>query len=119
MSTALTTADAGALLARELAGEFPDPRGRFGPYGGRYVPETLVPALERLEALLPALPPHQPRVAESALTTAADAARLARAGYSLVLVGTALMGTPDPDALVRQMIASGRGAAAIARAARA
>lgn len=25
-------------------------RGRFGPYGGRYVPETLVPALDELEA---------------------------------------------------------------------
>lgn len=25
-------------------------RGRFGPYGGRYVPETLIPALEELEA---------------------------------------------------------------------
>ncbi len=23
---------------------------RFGPYGGRYVPETLVPALEELTA---------------------------------------------------------------------
>ena len=22
----------------------PDERGRFGPFGGRYVPETLVPA---------------------------------------------------------------------------
>ena len=28
----------------------PDPRGRFGPYGGRYVPETLMPALLELEA---------------------------------------------------------------------
>jgi len=28
---------------------YPDERGRFGPFGGRYVPETLVPALERLE----------------------------------------------------------------------
>ncbi|MDH3266661.1 MAG: tryptophan synthase subunit beta [Gammaproteobacteria bacterium] len=27
----------------------PDERGRFGPFGGRYVPETLVPAFERLE----------------------------------------------------------------------
>ncbi|MCH9695147.1 MAG: tryptophan synthase subunit beta [Gammaproteobacteria bacterium] len=27
----------------------PDDRGRFGPFGGRYVPETLVPAFERLE----------------------------------------------------------------------
>jgi len=28
----------------------PGPRGRFGAYGGRYVPETLVPALDELEA---------------------------------------------------------------------
>jgi tryptophan synthase beta chain len=28
----------------------PDARGRFGPYGGRYVPETLVSALEQLTA---------------------------------------------------------------------
>ncbi|MEL7536793.1 MAG: tryptophan synthase subunit beta [Pseudomonadota bacterium] len=34
---------------RLLAGELPDARGRFGPFGGRYVPETLVPALERLD----------------------------------------------------------------------
>jgi tryptophan synthase beta chain len=27
----------------------PDDRGRFGAYGGRYVPETLIPALEELE----------------------------------------------------------------------
>jgi len=27
----------------------PDARGRFGPYGGRFVPETLVPALDELE----------------------------------------------------------------------
>jgi len=27
----------------------PDVRGRFGDYGGRYVPETLVPALDELE----------------------------------------------------------------------
>ena len=28
----------------------PDARGHFGPYGGRYVPETLVPALDELTA---------------------------------------------------------------------
>ena len=28
----------------------PDARGRFGPYGGRYVPEMLIPALEEVEA---------------------------------------------------------------------
>jgi len=33
-----------------LAGRFPDERGRYGPFGGRYVPETLIPAHERLEA---------------------------------------------------------------------
>lgn len=38
-----------SLLEAEIAGELPDDRGRFGPFGGRYVPETLVPAFERLE----------------------------------------------------------------------
>ena len=28
----------------------PDERGRFGPYGGQYVPETLMPALAELES---------------------------------------------------------------------
>jgi tryptophan synthase beta chain len=28
----------------------PEPRGRFGEFGGRFVPETLIPALEELEA---------------------------------------------------------------------
>ena len=28
----------------------PDARGRFGPYGGRYVPETLMFAIEQLTA---------------------------------------------------------------------
>jgi tryptophan synthase beta chain len=37
------------LLSELLAGTWPDEHGRFGPYGGRYVPETLIPALERLE----------------------------------------------------------------------
>jgi tryptophan synthase beta chain len=37
------------LLEESIAGRFPDARGRFGPFGGRYVPETLIPALERLE----------------------------------------------------------------------
>jgi tryptophan synthase beta chain len=31
-------------------GPIPEPHGRFGEYGGRFVPETLVPALEELEA---------------------------------------------------------------------
>ena len=39
-----------ALLDDVVAGRFPDARGRFGPFGGRYVPETLVAPLERLTA---------------------------------------------------------------------
>jgi tryptophan synthase beta chain len=34
--------------AARVAG--PDAKGRYGAFGGRYVPETLVPALERLQA---------------------------------------------------------------------
>jgi indole-3-glycerol phosphate synthase len=64
----------------------------------------------RLEALLAKLPAGVPRVAESGVADAADAARLARAGYELALVGSALMSAADPAALLAQMIAAGRGA---------
>ena len=43
-------AERAQLLADELAGRFPDARGRFGPFGGRYIPETLHAAFENLEA---------------------------------------------------------------------
>jgi tryptophan synthase beta chain len=36
-------------IADLISGRLPDERGRFGPFGGRYVPETLIPALERLQ----------------------------------------------------------------------
>ncbi len=51
MNPALASAglDRNALLAALVAGELPDARGRFGPFGGRFVPELLVPALLRLE----------------------------------------------------------------------
>jgi len=42
--------DPARLLADELAGKYPDARGRFGPFGGRYVPETLFASFEKLEA---------------------------------------------------------------------
>jgi len=41
--------DPDALLAALIRGDLPDARGRYGPFGGRFVPETLVPALERME----------------------------------------------------------------------
>lgn len=49
MSAVVNADEAKALLEASIAGELPDKRGRFGPFGGRYVPETLVPAFERLE----------------------------------------------------------------------
>ncbi|MBI1967280.1 MAG: tryptophan synthase subunit beta [Gemmatimonadetes bacterium] len=36
-------------MTEPVAGTSPETRGRFGPYGGRYVPETLMTALEELE----------------------------------------------------------------------
>ena len=38
-----------ALHKRFPHEDLPDARGRFGPYGGRFVPETLMAALEELE----------------------------------------------------------------------
>ncbi len=38
------------MLKQLLHGDYPDARGRYGAFGGRYVPETLVPALDRLES---------------------------------------------------------------------
>jgi tryptophan synthase beta chain len=37
------------LFNSAINGEFPDELGRFGPFGGRYIPETLVPAFSKLE----------------------------------------------------------------------
>ena len=45
----MSAAEGKALLKAQINGELPDERGRFGPFGGRYVPETLVPAFDRLE----------------------------------------------------------------------
>jgi indole-3-glycerol phosphate synthase len=64
----------------------------------------------RLEELVEKLPAGVPRVAESGVATAEDAARLARAGYDLALIGSALMTTADPAQLLAAMIAAGRGA---------
>ncbi len=49
MQFELSEAEAKALLTRLLGGKLPDEHGRYGPFGGRYAPETLIPALERLE----------------------------------------------------------------------
>jgi len=69
---------------------------------------TLQVAPGRLEQLARLLPDDVPRVAESGVATAADAGRVAVAGYDVALVGTALMSALEPLQLVRAMISSGR-----------
>ena len=63
---------------------------------------TLAVDSERLERLSPELPKGF-CVAESGLKVAADAARVARQGYRLALVGTALMRSDSPDELIAAM----------------
>ena len=66
---------------------------------------------DRLQRLAPSLP-NGPCVAESGLYSPQDAARVAGWGYSAALVGTALMRSDDPAALVADM--RGAGAEALA-----
>jgi indole-3-glycerol phosphate synthase len=68
----------------------------------------VVPA--RLEQLARHLPAGIPRVAESGVATAADARRVAEAGYDLALVGSALMSGDDPAALASAMLSAARAA---------
>jgi indole-3-glycerol phosphate synthase len=92
----------------------------LGAHGGGNVPllvginsrdlVTLKVVPGRLEELAGKLPTGVTRVAESGVADAADAARLARAGYEMALVGSALMTAPDPAALLAAMLAAGRGA---------
>jgi indole-3-glycerol phosphate synthase len=64
---------------------------------------------ERLKKLAPNLP-NASCVAESGLRFADDAARVAAWGYRLALVGTALMRSDDPEALLRAMRKAGAAA---------
>jgi indole-3-glycerol phosphate synthase len=103
-------------VAAALATRWPGPRAACLVGVNSRDLRTLRVVPERLEALAAALPAAQPRVAESGLASPEDATRLARAGYTVALVGTALMAVADPAALVRQMIDAGRAAARGARA---
>ena len=64
----------------------------------------------RLERLASRLPAGARSVAESGLGTAGDAAAVRRLGYRAALVGTALMRSERPDALLGDMLAAGRAA---------
>ncbi|MGI9200431.1 MAG: indole-3-glycerol phosphate synthase TrpC [Woeseiaceae bacterium] len=67
---------------------------------------TLEVDSNRLAALAPALPAAR-CVAESGLHSAQDAADVAQLGYHLALVGSALMRSDDPAALIAEMRAAG------------
>ena len=70
---------------------------------------TLEVDADRLERLGPHLPDAR-CVAESGLHSAEDAARVAGWGYTMALVGTALMRSDDPSALVASMREAGAAA---------
>ena len=73
---------------------------------------TLQVVPSRLEQLAAWLPAGIPRVAESGVASAADARRVAQAGYDLALVGSALMSGDDPAALAGAMLNAARAARA-------
>jgi len=77
---------AAALLDDLIAGRLPDARGRFGPFGGRFVPETLVPALERLERAARAA------LADTAFVAALERERATWAGRPTPLTAAARLG---------------------------
>ncbi len=65
---------------------------------------------ERCLRLAPLLPPDVPAVAESGIERPEDARAVADAGYSLALVGSALMRARDPGCLLRGLLEAGRAA---------
>jgi len=70
--------------------------------------ETLEIDPRRFANLRGRLPLDWPAVAESGVLTPADAARVARLGYRLALVGTSLMRRPDPARAVHELVEAGR-----------
>jgi indole-3-glycerol phosphate synthase len=65
---------------------------------------TLETHLEVTERLAPAAPAGALLVSESGVETGADVRRLRRAGATAVLVGSAIVSAPDPEARVRELL---------------
>ena len=95
-----------AVKLRRGASDLRSPRVLVGVNCRDLVTLQVVP--ERLLQLVRYLPEDFPKVAESGLDTAHDAATLAAAGYDLALVGSALMRAQSPANLVRDMLHAGR-----------
>jgi len=64
---------------------------------------TFTVDLERAEGLVAQVPASVPAIAESGIETRSDVERLAAAGADLVLVGTSVARTSDPEAAVRAL----------------
>jgi indole-3-glycerol phosphate synthase len=95
----------------ELAGELLEGRKRRQPVligvNSRDL-QTLEVVPERFAALAPQLPGYWPAVAESGVSSAAEAAAMRKLGYRLALIGTALMAQEDPSVLLKHIFAATR-----------
>ena len=69
---------------------------------------TLAVDVQRLKKFGPLLPRGVTCVAESGQHTAEDATKVAGWGYDMTLVGTALMRSASPAALINDMLTAGR-----------
>jgi indole-3-glycerol phosphate synthase len=70
--------------------------------------QTLQVVPSRFERLALHLPRAWPAVAESGVNSAADARRVKDLGFSVALIGTALMRRDDPAALLEEIFAATR-----------
>ena len=70
--------------------------------------QTLQVMPQRFAELAARLPPGWPAVAESGVAGAMDAGEVARLGYRVALIGTALMACADPAALVGEILRTAR-----------
>ena len=98
MSAQLQADEARALLQASINGELPDERGRFGPFGGRYIPETLVPDMIDELPLLMALAATAPgitRIRGAAELRVKESDRLAVMAVGLQKLGVELTEYPD------------------------
>jgi len=73
--------------------------------------QTLDVVRDQFSRMAGLLPRGILRVAESGMTTPDHCADVARDGYDMALIGSALMTTPDPAGVIRTMLAAGRAAA--------
>ena len=95
-----------AFSAEDLSRAHRHPRALLGLNSRNLV--TLEVESSRFETLRSAFPNEVCKVAESGLCGVEDIQRVARLGYDMALVGTALMRANEPAKMVREMAAAGR-----------